>query len=209
MEHHLSALLVYPHHVSKWVVLVMARVMAYLTARVLVIRSFVRQAACMACWFLWRHSRWGGEHLACRGGHVQDLQSRTAPRCRLELWTFQLCLPLKGGAARGTLVLSLASNNKKKALFKWNFTVARLWMYISMCVKTQKQNDWEVQPLSEILNEKMVNRHPLLEDHYKNITAVSFHPASPPNKTGTSELTVRGKHWFQMLILHDPQCDTT
>lgn len=51
MEHHLSAQLIYPHHVSKWVVLVMARVMAYLTARVLVIRSFVRQAARIACWF--------------------------------------------------------------------------------------------------------------------------------------------------------------
>lgn len=49
MEHHLSAQLIYPHHVSKWVVLVMARVMAYLTARVLVIRSFVRQAARIAC----------------------------------------------------------------------------------------------------------------------------------------------------------------
>lgn len=60
MEHHLSAQLVYPHHVSKWVVLVTARVMAYLTARVLVIRSSVRQAACTACWFLQRRSRRGG-----------------------------------------------------------------------------------------------------------------------------------------------------
>lgn len=42
MEHHLSAQLIYPHHVSKWVVLVMARVMAYLTVRVRVIRSFVK-----------------------------------------------------------------------------------------------------------------------------------------------------------------------
>lgn len=49
MELHLSAQLIYPRHVSKWVVLVMARVMAYLTALVLVIRSFVRRSARVAC----------------------------------------------------------------------------------------------------------------------------------------------------------------
>lgn len=61
MEHHLSAQLIYPHHVSKWVVFVMARVMAYLTVRVHVIRSFVKPGW-WCCLFVLR--RGGEKHLA-------------------------------------------------------------------------------------------------------------------------------------------------
>lgn len=134
MERHLSAQLIYPHHVSKWVVLVMARVMAYLTARVLVIRSFVRQAACTACWvFLQRHSS-EGKHLTFR-----SFKSRTTPRRKLEIWTFQACLAPEVGVARGNLLLSVASN-KKESSFQMKFhcrQVADIYFYV--CQKTETE----------------------------------------------------------------------
>lgn len=193
MERHLSAQLIYPHHVSKWVVLVMARVMAYLTARVLVIRSFVRQAACTACWFLLRHS--GEEkHLARKIFNPTWLVA-----VKLELWTSQPCLALEGGVARGNLVLSLASN-KKEALFKWNFTAARFCGYIFLCVskKTETERLTNTAPLRNIKlknGEQTPSTGGSLQKHHSR----SF--ASKQNRH--IQTHSEGKHWFKMLILNN------
>lgn len=147
MERHLSAQLIYPHHVSKWVVLVMARVMAYLTARVLVIRSFVRQAARIACWFYCvaaaeekktKTSRIS--HLAVPRARSSILQIPLTPRCKLELWTFQPSLAPEGGVARGNLVLSLVSNKKKS-----NISLLPGYGCIFLCVSRNRTTE-KTQP---------------------------------------------------------------
>lgn len=191
--------------------------MAYLTARVLVIRSFVRQAARIACWFYCvaaaekktKQKTSRISHLAVPRARSSILQIPLTPRCKLELWTFQPSLAPEGGVARGNLVLSLVSN-KKKVIFH---CCQVMDVYFYVCQETEQLK--KHSPFGKIFNKKKNGEQTpstggSLQKHHSRPR--SFIPRGLQTKQAHSKPTARGNIWFKNANIeqfHDPQCDTT